>query len=796
MLDVPFLQKLNLKFSAWIMSRVDVHNRSIVITDKKILKFWPQDVSKVFGIPHGPRNVIGRDATIRPDAIEFIKTTLGMNQAGAHSLKAAENFLIREITEDSSKIEKDCFQIAFVIFVMGHILAPSSKYDYATIDFWGALANTENIAQFNWGEYIIQSLLDAVDKYKRDVRNQAQTINLFGCHLWLQVFLLDNLDLGIFNKRHDDLPRIKVFDQDWLRRTITMASDLGKGPNSYTSAPLRSAESVCYTRASVRTTEVAPDRIETAFGTSTLDNVPLAVPEPQPHESLRAVTPRPLYVAADSTPIHSTQSLNIGPIDFSNYLKRQYPKLMADPLTLMLKEHNAKAFSHLHTARSNILNDMFKFTDKLMAHLSQRCVCCQARGFTDCPLVPTEGESAPPADSLRTPVNQKLSGVRLDLSDAEDSTTRGSAGSSKRPPIPPECVVSTKKSKAGFLQRDTIKDQCLLIYTKTESLYNAADQDPQQAAVFGQLSHELPKRRSVLSGSFAKNPWRAGRIPPQQPGDVATDLEASIKTTPPAELERFWFVHDTPRLVCVSGNDVLQQLAGEHTLEHELSCALLRRYNQIDFEYNDDCPYLNWRHILETDFATTVLSGKDYLRAICVQNQFFGKHIRHSIACSQYYFAPAILEDGWVLYMWDMVAKVTHVLDPLAGARGPSSERKEMHEWVSSRLHDALFECFAEFFAGWPTAKDNWGKIYPKIVDTTFTRYESGLAILHLLRYYDGEKLISPITKRNLHKTRLASLHELMKLRENRSPLAGDALWAVLAPSQFSFGDFLDEVDT
>jgi hypothetical protein len=66
---------------------------------------------------------------------------------------------------------------------------------------------------------------------------------------------------------------------------------------------------------------------------------------------------------------------------------------MADPLTLMLKEHNAKAFSHLHTARSNILNDMFKFTDKLMAHLSQRCVCCQARGFTDCPLVPTEGES-------------------------------------------------------------------------------------------------------------------------------------------------------------------------------------------------------------------------------------------------------------------------------------------------------------------------------------------------------------------------------------------------------------------
>jgi hypothetical protein len=63
--------------------------------------------------------VIGRDATIRPDAIQFIKNTLGMNQAGVQSLKAAESFLLRQITDDSSKIE-ECFQIAFVISVMGH----------------------------------------------------------------------------------------------------------------------------------------------------------------------------------------------------------------------------------------------------------------------------------------------------------------------------------------------------------------------------------------------------------------------------------------------------------------------------------------------------------------------------------------------------------------------------------------------------------------------------------------------------------------------------------------------------
>jgi hypothetical protein len=52
------------------------------------------------------------------------------------------------------------------------------------------------------------------------------------------VFLLDNLDLGIFNKKHDVLPRIKAFDPEWIRRLINMATDIGKVPRSYSSSPV------------------------------------------------------------------------------------------------------------------------------------------------------------------------------------------------------------------------------------------------------------------------------------------------------------------------------------------------------------------------------------------------------------------------------------------------------------------------------------------------------------------------------------------------------------------------------
>lgn len=139
----------------------------------------------MFGIPAGSRDVKGRDGDINPESVEFIKHTLWMDQAGAHSLRAAEDFLKRDITEESGKLEKDCFQIAFVIFAMGHLLAPSTKHNYATIDFWGAVANPEMIQQFNWCEYVLQCLIDAVTKLRRDISMGTQTINLTGCHLFL-----------------------------------------------------------------------------------------------------------------------------------------------------------------------------------------------------------------------------------------------------------------------------------------------------------------------------------------------------------------------------------------------------------------------------------------------------------------------------------------------------------------------------------------------------------------------------------------------------------------------------------
>lgn len=57
----------------------------------------------------------------------------------SHSFKLVGEFLARDTTDLSSETEKACFKAACVIFIMGHLIMLSSKYDYMTVDYWGAL---------------------------------------------------------------------------------------------------------------------------------------------------------------------------------------------------------------------------------------------------------------------------------------------------------------------------------------------------------------------------------------------------------------------------------------------------------------------------------------------------------------------------------------------------------------------------------------------------------------------------------------------------------------------------------
>lgn len=51
-----------------------------------------------------------------------------------------------------------------------------------------------------------------------------------------QIFLLDNIELGLFNMPHSVLPRVQRFDQKTLRQMITMAYCMKRGKLTYVPA--------------------------------------------------------------------------------------------------------------------------------------------------------------------------------------------------------------------------------------------------------------------------------------------------------------------------------------------------------------------------------------------------------------------------------------------------------------------------------------------------------------------------------------------------------------------------------
>jgi len=74
--------------------------------------------------------------------------------------------------------------MAFVIFIMGHLLSPGTKHEHSAIDFWGAIAITDRIKDFNWCDYILQQLFASVQKVKAGIRENHTVTHLQGCHLF------------------------------------------------------------------------------------------------------------------------------------------------------------------------------------------------------------------------------------------------------------------------------------------------------------------------------------------------------------------------------------------------------------------------------------------------------------------------------------------------------------------------------------------------------------------------------------------------------------------------------------
>lgn len=136
-------------------------------------------------------------------------------------------------------------------------------------------------------------------------------------------------------------------------------------------------------------------------------------------------------------------------------------------------------------------------------------------------------------------------------------------------------------------------------------------------------------------------------------------------------LSRNFLVHENPRFLRITGVTLKEQLGSGTMVDHELMSVILHRYCQANQEAYEESPYLTWRHPLEPDFSTLVLSDFDYVHTVSIQNQLAASALKYDITSAQLFFTPVPCPEGWMVIFWDMVTRLMTVIDPLYTKKCP-----------------------------------------------------------------------------------------------------------------------------
>lgn len=114
LLELPLSNSISRIFSTWFLGKVDCIDFAIVLDAAQRLQFTAQDVNKVFGIPCGDRDVLGPETKMSDAAMAYIREQAGISMSKI-SLKDAEKIVLMDLSENSTRLQKDSLSLPWVI---------------------------------------------------------------------------------------------------------------------------------------------------------------------------------------------------------------------------------------------------------------------------------------------------------------------------------------------------------------------------------------------------------------------------------------------------------------------------------------------------------------------------------------------------------------------------------------------------------------------------------------------------------------------------------------------------------
>nr|XP_040250983.1 uncharacterized protein LOC120968355 [Aegilops tauschii subsp. strangulata] len=349
-LHMPMNGNANLRHAVSLLSRVDLNSGTLPVGKDVRVQMSPEHIERLIGTPSRGRRVCGLDPDTPEERTDFVRLAMGSQRFYNDGLKAAELVVRREWDGSVTAERVEEFKVAFVVWIVGRFLAPSTKHDdHGCSDFWGSLYNANEIREYNWSAYFLAHIMGAAARVQSDIKNKRATTAMLisGCPLLLQLY---DLYLRPLRKPQLVSPRVKDYDSKTLVNKMISADTLPKisaqGEPSFGACGPRCREESCY---------------------MTMD----------PGQPSSSHVLRPGQGAPETPRVQVTNQ--VPPIlqpynayDFCGFLKGRYPDMMDSELVDHLKFHNARCILHSSIFKNSIITENMKLAAKILDTQRQR----------------------------------------------------------------------------------------------------------------------------------------------------------------------------------------------------------------------------------------------------------------------------------------------------------------------------------------------------------------------------------------------------------------------------------------
>ncbi|CAL4962916.1 unnamed protein product [Urochloa decumbens] len=831
-LDLPCITKVNLKLSVWLLSKLDTEESALVFSETKRIWIHERDVGVVFGIPDGDLDV--GSVEITASQIGLIRQLCGLCSKDSRSLKALEHVLEHPLDEKSSTHEIDRFMVAFVIFVMGHLLAPTAKHDHGNVDFWSALKDPEKIYRFNWCRYVYTYVLESARRVREEILRKGNVSTLTGCHLFLQIFFLDNVDLRSMNKPHSIVPRIKVFDSECMKKMAFMCS--GRDSDDFSAfIGIRCKESCAYMRHNYEaSTSTAHEPARQAPANTS----------GQPKYPTPSLPASPIAITPDTFQLNQAS-------DLASYIRVKYPGLVRTYAMDYIKMHTGQLLQEVARMRIGILRSSAHLVDWLAEHV----------GSNQLQLI----HKRPSAS-----INEKV----WNRSRSEEVCTRqpivregvAESPAANMPSIPAGTLAKRNKlfEEPGSIKRQKVlSDPCARVGERAQLVpFDNTKCTPKTDThhtigrnkfhVADPPSFDLGIDQSPVAPHFVTPKAQVNQIQP-----VTSPVPFEI-SSPPHQADSSSSAQASPRHSTIqqsynlvidyvdffedgidrTGKVMYQQLipVGYEKIPIPPSPVQVPSWLDCQRHPNPDPITLAIVHAWCTNAASAdcerpwiihplprylLLPGAELMDNL-LRDKFIAIDIIDVLMRRFNQLEVSVKRDA-VSVRWRHFFESSFALQTIAGFRpeqchsvlnqfvglghsishcsmlviplivdgiwcahmvnmsttevnfldpGYSDERRQLHEHFFNILHGGLASCVEHFFQDWALNPfDEWDMHYPQICSSTFSTADSGICMLHLVRHFNGQDLEASINQAMINDLRKCFLYEALSIDGNEAQL-------------------------